>query len=160
MAFQRIRLRAVLANQRQLSRALGVIAMRTSYEPTTDLKFLGTLESWLQSQPEILVLIRYSHAAGSRDFEFFSSFQSLSDRIRAFAKRRSVLIRGSSAPAYHQAFLLTARFLQADELPGSTKIRRGSSMAFFEVRHRRLATQLAARGVRLCSANLWVRCWR
>lgn len=53
-----------------------------SYATTTDPKFLGTLESWFRSQPEILLLIRYSHAAGSKDFEFFSSFQSLADRIR------------------------------------------------------------------------------
>jgi hypothetical protein len=53
-----------------------------SYAPTTDPTFLGTLELWFRSQPEILVLIRYSHAAGSKDFEFFSSFQSLDDRIQ------------------------------------------------------------------------------
>jgi hypothetical protein len=53
-----------------------------SYAPTTDRKFLGTLESWFRSQAEILTLIRYSHAAGSKGFEFFSSFQSLADRIR------------------------------------------------------------------------------
>lgn len=52
------------------------------YAPTTDQKFLGTLEAWLRDMSEILVLIRYSRAAGSKDFEFFSSFQVLSDRIR------------------------------------------------------------------------------
>lgn len=52
-----------------------------SYAPTTDPKFLGTLESWSGSQPEILLLIRYSHAGGSKSFEFFSSFQSIADRI-------------------------------------------------------------------------------
>jgi hypothetical protein len=51
------------------------------YAPTTDPVFLGTLEKWLQSRPEVLVLIRYSHAAGNRDFEFFLSFQDLSDRL-------------------------------------------------------------------------------
>jgi hypothetical protein len=65
--------------------------MRTSYAPTTDPKFLGMLESWLQSQPEILVLIRYSHAAGSRDFEFFSSFRALADRIRELPPLTSVI---------------------------------------------------------------------
>jgi hypothetical protein len=53
-----------------------------SYASTTDPKFLGTLESWFHSQPDILLLIRYSQAAGSKDFEFFSSFQSLANRIR------------------------------------------------------------------------------
>jgi hypothetical protein len=65
--------------------------MRANHTPTTDPKFLGTLELWLQSQPEILVLIRYSAAAGARDFEFFSLFQKLSDRIREFPPRTSVI---------------------------------------------------------------------
>jgi hypothetical protein len=54
-----------------------------SYAPTTDPEFLATLELWLCSQPEILALIRYSASAGSKSFEFFSSAQSLTDRIRA-----------------------------------------------------------------------------
>lgn len=48
----------------------------------TDPTFLGTLETWLRAQPEILVLFRYSAAAGAKDFEFFSSFEALSSRIR------------------------------------------------------------------------------
>jgi hypothetical protein len=48
----------------------------------TDPTFLGTLESWLGGLPEILVLFRYSRAAGGKDFEFFSSFGALSSRIR------------------------------------------------------------------------------
>jgi len=52
------------------------------YPSITDPEFLGTLQTWLRSQPEVLVLIRYSHAAGNREFEFFSSFQELSDRMR------------------------------------------------------------------------------
>ena len=52
-----------------------------AYPPSTDPRFLSTLDSWLQVQPEILVLIRYSHAAGNKDFEFFSSIGSLRDRI-------------------------------------------------------------------------------
>ena len=65
--------------------------MRTGYPSTTDQTFLGTLESWLRCQPEILVLIRYSHAAGSRDFEMFTSFQSLADRIRELPPLTSVI---------------------------------------------------------------------
>lgn len=52
-----------------------------SYAPTTDPNFLARLKEWLRSRPEILVLIRYSHMAGSKDFEFFSSFESLARRI-------------------------------------------------------------------------------
>jgi len=59
--------------------------------PTTDPKFIGTLESWFQSRPEILVLIRYSHAAGSKSFEFFSLCQRLADRIQELPPRTSVI---------------------------------------------------------------------
>jgi hypothetical protein len=48
---------------------------------TTDSTFLKTLNTWLQNQSEILVLFRYSAAAGSKDFEFFLSFEALSNRI-------------------------------------------------------------------------------
>ena len=61
------------------------------YASATDPKFLGTLESWLRDLPEILVLIRYSHAAGNKDFEFFSSFGTLSNRIRQLPPRTSVV---------------------------------------------------------------------
>ena len=53
-----------------------------SYAPTTNLEFLGTLEDWFRSQNEILIEIRYRRGAGSRDFELFSSFQALSERVR------------------------------------------------------------------------------
>jgi hypothetical protein len=57
----------------------------------TDAEFLGTLESWLRDRPEILVLIRYSGAAGNRDFEFFSSFETLSSRIRHLPPSTSMI---------------------------------------------------------------------
>jgi hypothetical protein len=53
-----------------------------SHAPTTDAEFLSTLEDWFRSQSEILVEIRYRCGGGSQDFELFSSFQALSDRIR------------------------------------------------------------------------------
>lgn len=52
-----------------------------SYSATTHPEFLATLEQWFQSTAEILILVRYSHSAGAKSFEFFSSFQSLSHRI-------------------------------------------------------------------------------
>ena len=64
--------------------------MRTSYTSTTDPAFLGALERWLKQRGEILVLIRYSHAAGSKDFEFFTSYQSLLERIRELPPRSSI----------------------------------------------------------------------
>jgi len=57
----------------------------------TDPGFLGTLESWLSRLPEILVLIRYSAAAGNKDFEFFSSFGALSNRIRQLPPSTSII---------------------------------------------------------------------
>jgi hypothetical protein len=57
----------------------------------TDPKFLRTLESWLRCLREILVLIRHSAAAGSKDFEFFSSFAVLSSRIRQLPPRTSMI---------------------------------------------------------------------
>jgi hypothetical protein len=61
------------------------------YASATDPKFLGTLEGWLRDRPEILVLIRYSHAAGNRDFEFFSSFGALANRIRQLPPSTSMI---------------------------------------------------------------------
>ncbi len=58
-----------------------------SYPSATDPKFLATLEEWIRLQGEILVLIRYSHAAGSRDYELFSSFETLAQRLRTLPAR-------------------------------------------------------------------------
>ena len=67
--------------------------------PTTDPKFLGTLERWFRSQAEMLIMIRRSHAAGLKDFEFFTSFQTLSDRIRELQPLTSVIaFKGSQLP--------------------------------------------------------------
>jgi hypothetical protein len=53
-----------------------------SYAPTTDPKFLERWSRGFAVSPEILLLIRYFARAGSKDFEFFSSFESIADRIR------------------------------------------------------------------------------
>lgn len=57
---------------------------------TADSKFLSTIESWLQSQSEILILIRYSHAAGGKDFEFFFSFAAFAERLRRLPPLTSI----------------------------------------------------------------------
>lgn len=57
-----------------------------------DPRFLRCVESWLQSRPEILVLIRYSHAAGSKDFEFSSSFAAFSERLRHLPPATNVIV--------------------------------------------------------------------
>src|SRR5580698_8613083 len=63
-----------------------------SHVPTTDPKFLGTAKSWFHSQPEILVLIRYWHAAGNKDFEFFCSFQEFSQRLAELPPLACVIV--------------------------------------------------------------------
>jgi hypothetical protein len=59
---------------------------------TADKEFLRTLELWLQEQSDLLVLIRYSAAAGSRDYELFSSFPKLCERLGALTPRTSVIV--------------------------------------------------------------------
>lgn len=51
------------------------------YASITDPQFFETIREWFQNQPEILVLIRVRRG-GSRDFELFTSFETLADRIR------------------------------------------------------------------------------
>jgi len=48
---------------------------------TTDKNFLESLEHWLREQSEIMILVRYSRAAGNKSFEFFTSFTALRDRL-------------------------------------------------------------------------------
>jgi hypothetical protein len=48
---------------------------------TADTQFLKTLENWLTTETEILLLFRYSHAGGNKSFEFFATFAALSDRL-------------------------------------------------------------------------------
>jgi len=45
-------------------------------------EFIKTVEDWLRSQGEVLILIRYSRVAGKKEFEFYTSFAALQDRLR------------------------------------------------------------------------------
>jgi hypothetical protein len=58
---------------------------------TTDQRFLATLQDWLREQHEIPVLIRYHAAAGGKNFEFFSSFHALAERLNHLPTRTSVI---------------------------------------------------------------------
>src|SRR5947207_2259743 len=62
-----------------------------SHTSTTDKQFLGQLEQWIEEQHEILTLIRYSRAAGAKDFEFFSSFETIAARLRQLPECASVI---------------------------------------------------------------------
>jgi len=70
---------------------MGAVAEAPAILPsTTDNKFLKTLEDWLRSQQEIMILIRYSRAAGSKSFEFFTSFAALRERLARLKAETSV----------------------------------------------------------------------
>lgn len=59
---------------------------------TTDEEFLRIAKDWLHSQPEVLVLIRYSRAAGDKSFEFFTSFERLRERLGELRSETSVTV--------------------------------------------------------------------
>lgn len=52
-----------------------------SLTSSADEAFLKTVESWLASGLEVLILIRYSRAAGDKSFEFYTSFAALQERL-------------------------------------------------------------------------------
>jgi len=54
---------------------------RASLPSTADTKFLKSLEEWLRGQSKIMILVRYSRAAGNKSFEFFTSFSALKTRL-------------------------------------------------------------------------------
>jgi hypothetical protein len=62
-----------------------------AFTSAADSRFLTTLDSWLRTQLEILVLIQYSRAAGAKDFEFFSSFAPLAERIRGLPPETCII---------------------------------------------------------------------
>jgi hypothetical protein len=49
---------------------------------TKDPKFRGKLQRWLRKQGEVLVMLRHPYAAGSKDFEFFTAYKDLGERLR------------------------------------------------------------------------------
>jgi hypothetical protein len=62
----------------------GTVDPRSSHDldpPTNDPEFLRSLALWCNATPELLVLFRYRAGAGSRDYEFHSSLDSLLGRI-------------------------------------------------------------------------------
>ena len=63
---------------------------RVTLPSTTDGRFLRTLENWLRSQSEIMILIRFSRAAGSKSFEFYGEFAALRTRLARLNPETSV----------------------------------------------------------------------
>ena len=59
-----------------------MLSKRKRYRPTTDPKFLGTLEGWFGTQAEILILFRVRAGAGAKEFEFHSAYHTALQRMR------------------------------------------------------------------------------
>jgi hypothetical protein len=59
---------------------------------SADRAFLTTVENWIQANGELLVLIRFPYAAGSRSYEFFSSAANLLERMHELPARSSVIV--------------------------------------------------------------------
>ena len=76
-----------MAPPRSLSRAPSM----DNYPSTKDAQFLRTLKSWLDTHAEVLLMIRYSGAAGSKRFEFFRSFREIAERMQELPPRTSVI---------------------------------------------------------------------
>lgn len=67
-----------------------------SYVSTDNPAFQATAARWIAERHEVLVMIRYSHAAGSKDFEFFDSAEAFLDRLRGLPPRTCVIVFGTS----------------------------------------------------------------
>jgi hypothetical protein len=59
---------------------------------TGDKHFLDRVSQWLQTGAETLVMIRYSRAAGSKSFEFFTSMQALLGRLKRLPAQTEVTV--------------------------------------------------------------------
>ena len=63
---------------------------RETLRSTTEKKFLKSLEDWLHGQSEVMILVRYSRAAGNKSFEFYTSFSALTQRLAQLKAETSV----------------------------------------------------------------------
>src|SRR5579859_2640626 len=63
-----------------------------AYESTNSPGFLETIKTWIAENGEVLVLIRFSYAAGSKELEFFTSFTTFRQRLARFSPRTCVTV--------------------------------------------------------------------
>ena len=59
---------------------------------TASPQFLASVEDWFRSRLEILVVIRYSYAAGNRDIQFFTSFETFRKRLGELPAKTSITL--------------------------------------------------------------------
>jgi hypothetical protein len=65
-----------------------------AYPSTKDPAFLARTARWLAERHEVLALIRYSRAAGAKDFEFFDSVEAFQARLRDLPPQTCVTVFG------------------------------------------------------------------
>jgi hypothetical protein len=59
---------------------------------TSDPEFRNKATEWLSANSELLVAIRYPYAAGSKDFEFYSSIDQLVQKTSTLPPRTNVIL--------------------------------------------------------------------
>jgi hypothetical protein len=64
------------------------------YPSTNEPAFQAKTARWIAERHEVLALIRYSHAAGSKAFEFFDSVDAFRARLRDLSPRTCVTVFG------------------------------------------------------------------
>jgi hypothetical protein len=57
--------------------------------------FLSTVQSWLNENKEVFILVRYSRAGGIKDFEFASSFEKFLASLRVLPPQTSIVAYGN-----------------------------------------------------------------
>lgn len=71
---------------------LRVESFAVGYLSTEDPTFRSAVGQWLEQCGEVSALIRYSHAAGSKSFEFFHTMEAFSERLRQLPRRACVTV--------------------------------------------------------------------
>ena len=62
------------------------------YQSTQCLSFCSTVQQWIQERGEVLVLIRFHASAGSKSWEFFSTFSSFQERMGTLPPQTCVIV--------------------------------------------------------------------
>lgn len=63
-------------------------------QPTSHPEFQKKTADWISANGEVLTLFRFSHAAGSKSFEFFDSLNDFNNRLAELPPRTSVIVFG------------------------------------------------------------------
>lgn len=67
-------------------------AIPMKHTSSLDRQFRDTISQWIGESSEVLALFRYSHAAGSRDFVFFTGADDFREKLEKLPSRTSVIV--------------------------------------------------------------------